>query len=138
MGMSYDVVTYLIGFYLLQMMVSYFTPKGLEEEDMGYTEFIGEEGEIVEEEITQLDIDCEKPLVPSISELQIWERVSFAFTMGIVCTFFKQMEIDVFWPLLMVYFVVLVCYTIQKIIKKMEKYRYSISDFIKKPASDSV
>ena len=44
MGMSYDVVTYLIGFYLLQMMVSYFTPKGLEEEDLEYTEFIGEEG----------------------------------------------------------------------------------------------
>lgn len=46
-GLSYDVVTYLIGFYLLQMMVSYFTPKGLEEDEMGYSEFIGEEGEIV-------------------------------------------------------------------------------------------
>lgn len=33
----------------------------------------------------------------------------------------------------MVYFVVLVCYTIQKIIRKMEKYRYSVSDFGKKP-----
>ena len=53
--------------------------------------------------------------------------------MGIVCTFFKKIEIDVFWPLLMVYFVVLVCYTIQKIIKKMEKYRYSIASFPKKP-----
>lgn len=29
-GLSYDVITYLIGFYLLQLLVSYLTPKGLE------------------------------------------------------------------------------------------------------------
>lgn len=28
-GLSYDVITYLIGFYLLQLLVSYLTPKGL-------------------------------------------------------------------------------------------------------------
>ena len=48
-GLSYDIITYLIGFYLLQMMVSYFTPKGLEEDEEEYREFIGEEGEIMEE-----------------------------------------------------------------------------------------
>ena len=31
------------------MMVSYFTPKGLEEDEEEYREFIGEEGEIMEE-----------------------------------------------------------------------------------------
>lgn len=30
-GLSYDLITYLIGFYLLQMLVSYFTPRGLDE-----------------------------------------------------------------------------------------------------------
>lgn len=30
-GLSYDVITYLIGFYLLQLIVGYLTPKGLEE-----------------------------------------------------------------------------------------------------------
>ncbi len=29
-GLSYDVITYLIGFYLLQLLVSYLTPKGLD------------------------------------------------------------------------------------------------------------
>jgi hypothetical protein len=32
-GLSYDVITYLIGFYLLQLLVSYLTPKGLEENE---------------------------------------------------------------------------------------------------------
>jgi hypothetical protein len=29
-GLSYYVITYLIGFYLLQLLSSYFTPLGLE------------------------------------------------------------------------------------------------------------
>ena len=32
-GMSYSIVTYLIGFYLLQLLVGYLTPKGLEIEE---------------------------------------------------------------------------------------------------------
>ena len=30
---SYDVATYLIGFYLLQLILNYFTPQGIEEEE---------------------------------------------------------------------------------------------------------
>lgn len=71
-------------------------------------------------------------MVSSLSESQIWERITFAFLLGILCTMFKAIEIDVFWPLLMFYFVVLVSYTVQKIIRKMHKYRYSLSDFNKK------
>ena len=32
-GLSYDVITYLIGFYLLQLLVSYLTPKGIDEQE---------------------------------------------------------------------------------------------------------
>jgi hypothetical protein len=28
---SYDIATYLIGFYLLQLLIGYFTPRGLED-----------------------------------------------------------------------------------------------------------
>ena len=67
-----------------------------------------------------------------MSEFEIWERVTFAFTLGMICTCFKMIEIDVFGPLLVVYFIMLVCYTIHKIITKMEKYRYKFDDFAKK------
>lgn len=52
--------------------------------------------------------------------------------MGHICTCFKMIEIDAFWPLLFVYFIVLVCYTIHKIVTKMGKYRYTFEDFVKK------
>ena len=53
--------------------------------------------------------------------------------MGTVCTYFKMIEIDVFWPLLLVYFIVLACYTIQKILRTMETYKYGLADFQKQP-----
>lgn len=28
-AVSYDIVTYLIGFYLLQLLIAYFTPRGV-------------------------------------------------------------------------------------------------------------
>jgi hypothetical protein len=31
---SYDIATYLIGFYLLQLLIGYFTPKGVIEGDV--------------------------------------------------------------------------------------------------------
>jgi hypothetical protein len=65
--------------------------------------------------------------------MDIWERATFAFVLGLICTYFKMIQIDVFWPLLLVYFVVLACYTIQKVLKTMEKYKYGLSDFQKQP-----
>jgi hypothetical protein len=32
-GMNYYIVTYLIGFYVLQLLVKYLTPKGLQDEE---------------------------------------------------------------------------------------------------------
>lgn len=31
---SYDIATYLIGFYLLQLLIGYFTPKGVLDDDV--------------------------------------------------------------------------------------------------------
>ena len=33
-SVSLDIVTYLIGFYLLQLLIGYFTPKGVRDEDV--------------------------------------------------------------------------------------------------------
>ena len=48
-GQSYDIITYLIGFYLLQMMVSYFTPQGVDE-FTEFTDFISEECELLDQD----------------------------------------------------------------------------------------
>jgi hypothetical protein len=65
-GMSYYIVTYLIGFYVLQLIVNYVTPKGLEDNDeeeegssMFYIGFVPYLSDSQEEE--------SRPIVPSMS-----------------------------------------------------------------------
>ncbi len=53
--------------------------------------------------------------------------------MGTLCSRFKSLQIEVFWPMLMLYFLVLVCYTIHKIITKMDKYKFGPQHFAKMP-----
>ena len=52
---------------------------------------------------------------------------------GLICSYFKMLEIDVFWPLLLIYFVGLAAYTIMKIVRSMRKYNYGLNDFHKQP-----
>ena len=48
-----------------------------------------------------------------------------------LCSYFKMLQIDVFWPLLLLYFAGLALYTISKILRTMDRYRYSLADFQK-------
>lgn len=78
-----------------------------------------------------LEHATDKPLARELGEMQVWERATFAFSLGLACTYFKMIQIDVFWPLLLFYLVLLACYTIQKIFKTMDKHRYGLADFQK-------
>lgn len=62
-GMSYDVISYLLGFYVLQLVVGYFTPKGLVEV---------EDEEEVEPLSEVFESGGNKPLVSEVNEFQIW------------------------------------------------------------------
>jgi hypothetical protein len=78
-----------------------------------------------------LEHASDKPLARTLGEMEVWERATFAFLLGLACTYFKMVQIDVFWPLMLLYLVLLACYTIQKIFKTMEKHRYGLADFQK-------
>lgn len=66
-----------------------------------------------------------------LSEQEVWARTTFAIGLGVVCSYFQMLQIDVFWPLLLLYVAGLAIYTIFKILKTMDKYRYKLSDFKK-------
>uniref|UniRef100_A0A915K5T1 Protein RER1 n=1 Tax=Romanomermis culicivorax TaxID=13658 RepID=A0A915K5T1_ROMCU len=55
-------------------------------------------------------------------------RIQYSATKGIIvaflCTFFEFFNIPVFWPILVMYFIVLFCLTMKRQIKHMIKYRY--------------
>ncbi len=47
-----------------------------------------------------------------------------AFLIALLCTFFEVLNIPVFWPILLVYFIVLFAITMKKQILHMIKHKY--------------
>jgi len=43
---------------------------------------------------------------------------------AIFCTFFEVFDVPVFWPILLMYFILLFCLTMKRQIMHMIKYRY--------------
>lgn len=52
-----------------------------------------------------------------------------AFLFGLVATVFPFLDVPVFWPILLMYWIVLVGFTMRRQIKHMIKYRYNPFDF---------
>jgi len=82
---SFDIATYLIGFYLLQLLIGYFTPRGViddidEEEGEGLyhmqesMDSVFTAPSIYEEGYNALNFEhsADKPLLRSLSEIGIW------------------------------------------------------------------
>jgi len=59
-----------------------------------------------------------------LSSLNIRWAATQAFTAAFVCTFFGFLDIPVFWPILLIYFLILFSVTMRKQIRHMIKYKY--------------
>ena len=51
---------------------------------------------------------------------------------GVVSTFFKQLDIPVFWPILLFYFIFVLVSVVARQYQHMKRYGYSMADFFKK------
>lgn len=69
----------------------------------------------------------------SLSEMDVWGRTNIALLAGLTCVYFKMLEIEVFWPMLLIYFLILAAFTIKRILKTMQRHKYSLNDFRKQP-----
>jgi hypothetical protein len=54
-----------------------------------------------------------------------------------ICTFIPFLDIPVFWPILLMYFVILTAVTMKRQIRHMIKYKYIPFDFGKKSYSSA-
>ena len=65
-----------------------------------------------------------KPFQRKVKEYQFWNVMFFTLLIGIILTFFDSFDIPVFWPLLLVYFILIFILTMKNQIKHMIKYNY--------------
>lgn len=109
------IVTYALGIYQLNLFIAFLTPK------------IDPALEELEEDGPELPTKADqefRPFIRRLPEFKFWYGATRAVVIAITCTFFEFFNIPVFWPILVMYFIVLFVITMKRQIKHMIKYRY--------------
>lgn len=65
-----------------------------------------------------------RPFIRRLPEFKFWLNATQAILISIVCTMFTVFDIPVFWPVLVIYWLMLTALTMRKQIQHMVKYRY--------------
>lgn len=112
---GFFVVTYGLGIYLLNILIGFISPQIDPQTD----EYVlpvrggasGDSGEF-------------RPFLRQLPEFKAWRSGMCAVLISIGMTFFDIFDLPVFWPILLIYFIMLFVLTMKQQIKRMIKYKY--------------
>ena len=65
-----------------------------------------------------------RPFARRLPEFKFWYSCSRAIIIATFMTFFELFDVPVFWPILLLYFIVLFVITMKRQIRHMMKYKY--------------
>jgi len=121
------IVAYSLGIYLLNLFLAFISPKfdpSLESDtDM-------EDGMPSGTSSLPTKSDEEfKPFVRRLPEFKFWHSATRAVCIAFACSWSEIFNLPVFWPVLVVYWLILVFLTMRRQIQSMIKYRYVPWDF---------
>lgn len=125
LSQGWYIICYSLGIYLLNLLLAFLTPKfdpSLEQEM---------KNEEIEEGFEDSNTQDEefKPFIRRLPEFKFWYNATRAVLLAIVLLFFSIFDIPVFWPILLMYFIILFTLTMRRQIQHMIKYRYLPFDF---------
>lgn len=60
-----------------------------------------------------------RPFIRRLPEFKFWYSATRAITIGFVCTWFKVFDVPVFWPVLVIYWLILFALTSKFLIHKL-------------------
>ncbi len=118
LAQGWYIVCYILAIYLLSLFLAFLQPKFnpvLEQET--------KDAEI-EEGLPTNEDDEFRPFIRRLPEFKFWYRGIRAITISLVCAFIPACDIPVFWPILLIYFIILLTATLRKQIEHMIKYKY--------------
>ncbi|EAN81051.1 putative endoplasmatic reticulum retrieval protein [Trypanosoma cruzi] len=111
---GFYVITYGMGIHLLYLLLLLVTPLAEDEfaEDSPLPRTAaGNDGEF-------------RPFVPRVQEFVVWKSMFRVVSICLFLTLFNFLDIPVFWPILLLYFIVLTVTQMGSRIKHMMKHRY--------------
>ncbi|EAA57778.1 hypothetical protein AN5915.2 [Aspergillus nidulans FGSC A4] len=114
-------VAYTVGIYLLNLFLLFLQPKF----DPSLTQDEGlEDGDAGAPSLPTKQDDEFRPFIRRLPEFKFWHSATRALAIGFLCTWFSVFDIPVFWPVLVVYWILLFVLTMRRQIQHMIKYRY--------------
>ena len=133
------IVCYALGIYLLNLFLLFLQPKfdpSLEqeirdqdiEEGVGSGDGSGSGGESSSLPTSNRDEEF-RPFIRRLPEFKFWYNATRAATIGFLTTWFEIFDVPVFWPILLIYFIVLFTLTMRRQVQHMIKYKYLPFDF---------
>lgn len=115
---GFYIVTYGFSIYLLNLFIGFLQPQD---------DFTGDGPSLPTSESDEY-----RPFVRRVPEFRFWYSSTKAILISFCMTFFSIFDIPVFWPILLLYFIVLFAITMKRQIKHMIDNRYLPFDFGKK------
>jgi hypothetical protein len=115
-GQGWYIVTYALGIYHLNLFIAFLTPKidpAMDFDDDG-----------PELPTTSSSKSEFRPFIRRLPEFKFWLGIVKSTLISLVCTLFDCFNVPVFWPILVMYFITLLCITMKRQIKHMIKYKY--------------
>jgi len=117
------IICYGLGIYLLNLFLAFLQPK--------FDPSI--EQELEDDSIEAGEMNQEfRPFIRRLSEFKFWYRATVATVLSLFLSLFSITDVPVFWPILLIYFLILFTLTMRRQIQHMIKYRYLPFDFGKK------
>ena len=116
---GFFVVTYALSIFLLNLFLRFITPikADLEDEDCDTPVLpIREKDEY-------------KPMLRKLGEFKFWKTGIQVIFFAFLCTFVQALNFPVFWPVLVMYFVLLFAVTMKRQIAHMIKHGYLPIDY---------
>ncbi|KAI9486655.1 MAG: retrieval of early ER protein Rer1 [Benjaminiella poitrasii] len=127
-GEGWYIIAYALGIYMLNLFLAFLTPKF----DPSI-ELDAQASEMEEGPSLPVKNDEEfKPFIRRLPEFKFWYSVTKAVVISIICSLFPFFDIPVYWPILLMYFIILFGLTMRRQISHMVKYRYIPFDLGKK------
>ncbi|KAI8843425.1 retrieval of early ER protein Rer1 [Chytriomyces cf. hyalinus JEL632] len=113
---AFYIVTYSLGIYLLNLFLAFLQPK--------FDPAMEADNEDDEMALPVKADDDFKPFIRRLPEFKFWYWATRGIVTAFVCTFIPLFDVPVFWPILVIYFLILFGLTMKQRIKHMIKYKY--------------
>jgi len=109
---GFYIITYGLGIYNLNLLLGFLTPQMDPDQQTDGPDLPTKSSQEF------------KPFVRKLPEFKFWYSSLKSILTGTVMTLFPMFDVPVFWPILLVYWLVLFTITMKRQIKHMIKYKY--------------